>query len=227
MQSLYGKLFESPCGLSRFLPNLASSSEAKEPASYEDISPVKLYNIFLEALNSGDSTTELVPSRFNQHRIFPNTGTAILPDESDERGLADKERMVVVIQNCYFEAGIWSEADEFFEHLRKKSGDIENPLKMLSDIVNHNLSNIHILEGVLHILSNYDYSEIDPYGITISLACAVNHSPIVQDLLISCFEKWGAVESIDILESLELDEYWLIEYRDDVVEQLKQKDKTA
>ena len=135
--------------------------------------------------------------------------------------------MIAIIQNCYFEAGIWTEADEFFERLRKTSGHIENSLKMLSDIVNHNLSDTHILEGVLHILSSYDYDEIDPYGITISLACAVNHSPIIQDLLISCFEKWGAIESIDILESLELDDYWLIEYRDDVVAQLKHKDQTA
>ena len=34
-------------------------------------------------------------------------------------------------------------------------------------------------------------------------------------------------ESVDILESLELDECWLIEYRDDVVAQLKNREKTA
>ena len=135
--------------------------------------------------------------------------------------------MIAIIQNCYFEAGAWTEADDFFDHLREASEDSEKSLKMLSDIVNHNLSNTHVLEGVLHILSSYDYDEIDPYGITISLACAVNHSPIIQDLLISCFEKWGAVESIDILESLELDGYWLIEYRDDVITQLKSKKMSA
>lgn len=139
-----------------------------------------------------------------------------------QRSLADKEKMLAIIRRFYFEAGVWTEADEFFERLRKKR-DVESPLKMLSDIANHNSSNVHVLEGVLHILSNYNYSEIDPYVVIILRACAVNHSPIIQDLLISCFEKWEAVEFIDVLESLKLDEYWLTEYRDDVVKQLKQK----
>ena len=227
MQFLYERLVETPCDFARFLPNPIFDSEVKKPAIHDELSPARLYSILFESMSDEESTTELVPSRFNQHRILPNTGTAILPNTNDKRELADKERMIAIIQNCYFEAGIWTEADEFFERLRKTSGHIENSLKMLSDIVNHNLSDTHILEGVLHILSSYDYDEIDPYGITISLACAVNHSPIIQDLLISCFEKWGAIESIDILESLELDDYWLIEYRDDVVAQLKHKDQTA
>ena len=71
---------------------------------------------------------------------------------------------------------------------------------------------------VLDILSNYNYAELDPYGITISLVCALNHSPVIQDLLISCFEKWDAIEAIDILQNLKLEESWLIEYRDEVVE---------
>lgn len=227
MQSPYERWLETLYGFTCFSQPPTSGSETKKPNIHGDRSPASLYSILLESLSGDESTTESVPSRFNQHRIFSNTGTAILPNTNDKQGLADKERMIAIIQSCYFEAGIWTEADEFFKRLRKTGGDIEKPLKMLSDIVNHNLSNVHILEGVLHILSTYDYDEIDPYGITISLACTVNHSPIIQDLLISCFEKWESVESIDILESLELDEYWLIEYRDDVVTQLKHKEQTA
>lgn len=227
MPSLYERFSETPYDFTRFFFNLTSGSGPQKPDIYDDLSPARLYSILFESKRDEESTTELVPSRFNQHRIFPNTGTTILPNTNDKCGLADKERMIAIIQNCYFEAGTWTEADEFFNRLRETSGDIEKSLKMLSDIVNHNLSNIHVLEGVLHILSSYDYDEIDPYGITISLACAVNHSPIIQDLLISCFEKWGAVESIDILKSLELDEYWLIEYRDDVIAQLESKNKSA
>ena len=83
------------------------------------------------------------------------------------------------------------------------------------------------MEGVLHILSNYSYDEIEPFGISVAIACAVNHSIVIQDLLISCFEKWNTVDAIDILTGLQLEEPWLSEYRDDVVSQLTQKDASA
>lgn len=140
---------------------------------------------------------------------------------------AKEKRLISIIESCYFESGIWTEADEYFESLVKSSSSIESPLALLSSIVNHNLSDDHILEGVLHILSNYSYDEIEPFGISVAIACAVNHSLIIQDLLISCFEKWNAVDAIDILTGLQLEEPWLSEYRDDVVSQLKRKDTGA
>ena len=159
--------------------------------------------------------------------IFPNSGTAIAKESTDELKIAKEKRLISIIESCYFESGIWTEADEYFESLVKSSSSIESPLALLSSIVNHNLSDDHILEGVLHILSNYSYDEIEPFGISVAIACAVNHSLIIQDLLISCFEKWNAVDAIDILTGLQLEEPWLSEYRDDVVSQLKRKDTGA
>lgn len=173
------------------------------------------------------STTEISPNLYDIHRIVPNTRTAPIPEKTDTSHLAEKKRLVAIMQSCYFEAGIWTEADEYFECIKKKSNSLERPLKLLSDIVNHSLSNEHVLEGALHILSNYSYDEVDPYGITIAIACAVNHSPVIQDLLISCFEKWGSIDSIDILEGLELKAPWLAEYRDEVVLQLKNQEVIA
>ena len=37
----------------------------------------------------------------------------------------------------------------------------------------------------------------------------------------------GAIEAIDILQNLKLEDSWLIEYRDEVVEQLKSKEISA
>lgn len=167
------------------------------------------------------STAATVPSGYSIHNVPTDNTTALPLEIRDNNDLLIKKRMIAIIQSCYFESGIWTEADEYFERLKTTRGDAVNSLGLLSDIVNHNLSNDHILEGVLHILSNYSYAELDPYGITISLACALNHSPVIQDLLISCFEKWEAVEAIDILQQLEIEDPWLIEYRDGVIEQLK------
>lgn len=173
------------------------------------------------------STMGTIPGGYHIHKVSTNNATVLPPEIRDNNSLLIKKRMIAIIQSCYFESGIWTEADEYFDRLKTTRGDAVNSLGLLSDIVNHNLSNDHILEGVLHILSNYSYAELDPYGITISLACALNHSPVIQDLLISCFEKWEAVEAIDILQQLEIEDPWLIDYRDEVIEQLKSKEMSA
>lgn len=168
-----------------------------------------------------ESTREHMPNRYEMHRLILNSGTNSSWKKSDDKSLVRKKRMLAIIQGCYFESGIWTEADKYFEDLRNETGSLEGALKILSDLANHNLRNDHVLEGILHILSNYDYEEMEPYGVTIAIACTVNHSPVIQDLLISCFEKWQSKDSIDILESLELNQNWLKEYRDEVVDQLK------
>lgn len=166
------------------------------------------------------SATEGVFGRYNLYNSFLNNGTAT-PKVTPKINVAEEERMICILESCYFEAGIWNEADEYFEKLYATYQSIEYPLKVLSDIVNKNLLNDHILEGVLHVLSNYDYEEISPFGITIAIACNETRSPVIQELLISCFEKWDSPDAITILEGLKIDEAWLIEYRDEVITQLK------
>lgn len=211
---------------SRSIGNEDHTSQKEQIAEFYNF----LYNV-RQSLFFNDSeeqsTMGAVPSGYSIHNVPANNATALPPEIRDNNSLLIKKRLIAIIQSCYFEAGIWTEADEYFDRLKTTRGDAVNSLGLLSDIVNHNLSNDHILEGVLHILSNYSYAELDPYGITISLACALNHSPVIQDLLISCFEKWEAVEAIDILQQLEIEDPWLIEYRDEVIEQLKSKEMSA
>lgn len=220
------------CGSSLFDFESHSTENEDQVVQKEQISEFYsfLNNICKSLLlnNSEEQSTEgIVPSRYSIHNIPANNATSLPPEIRNNNDLLIKERLIAIIQSCYFESGIWTEADEYFDRLKNSRGDSVNSLGLLADVVNHNLSNDHILEGVLHILSNYSYAELDPYGITISLACAVNHSPVIQDLLISCFEKWEAVEAIDILQKLELEDSWLAEYRDEVVAQLKSKEMSA
>ena len=183
--------------------------------------------IFKSSDHNLQAGTESMPNRFSLHEVAFDTETSSKFCLDSNQYYSEKKKIIAIINSCYFEYGAWTEADEYFSVLKETSGTIEFPLKLLSDIVNHNLQNEHILEGILHILSYYDYDEINPYGITISLACIANQSPVIQDLLISCFEKWESIESIDILESLVLNQTWLKKYRDEVVEKLKQKAKIA
>lgn len=147
-------------------------------------------------------------------------------DLENKRGetetFGDKEKLLAAIRGSSFEPSTWTRADDLFESMVHDAGSFDQPMKMLSDIVNRNLTDEHVLEGVLHILSNYQYDEINPIGITIAIACRNNLSPIVQDLLITCFEKWDSYETIAMLEELDLKQKWLSDYRDAVIEQIKE-----
>lgn len=133
----------------------------------------------------------------------------------------DTKRLMSKIQYSYFEPGIWTEADAGFEQLVKKTGSLQKAMSFLSEIANKNLKDEHVLEGILHILSNYSYEEIAPYGISIAIACAFNHSLVIQDLLITCLDEWNSVDSIDILKGLIIEVHWLDDYREEVLMRLE------
>ena len=169
-----------------------------------------------------NQSSRLVPDQYLMDEMNTSTHKEIC-EYNAKHDVDEKKHMLTIIYNCYFEAGVYSEADEYFEYLVNKYRSFSEPLAILSDITNHNIDQEHVLEGVLHILSSQDYNHINPIGITIVLACAVNHSPVIQDLLISCFESWDSEDGIDILQKLQLDMPWMIKYRDDVINQLKEK----
>ena len=156
--------------------------------------------------------------------LHTNTSSSsqIPEDKPSDQFKAKKLQLECIINNCYFEPGISTEADEYFSELWNDIG--KSSLEILSEIVNENLDDEHILEGVLHILSSLPYAEMIPMGITIGIACGFNHSPLVIDRLIACFEDWEDPAAIRILESMDLASTpWLSNYRDRVISTLKQK----
>lgn len=219
--------------------SLNSSKEKESPKESKKITGNDtFFSQLIEFIISEDSrskgatdnqhTTEHNFERFRIHSQGNSDASSVIPKPVRTHSfIVEKERLLAKIRICYFEAGILSEADYYFKDLVKKYGSIEYPLSLLSDITNHNINNEHILEGVLHILSNCDYSSINPVWISIVLAAAVNHSPVIQDLLISCFESWDSPDGIDILENLELDTPWINTYRNEVVSQLKANNISA
>lgn len=156
--------------------------------------------------------------------LHTNTSSSsqISEDKLSDQLKVKKLQLECIINNCYFEPGISTEADEYFSELWNDLG--KSSLEILSEIVNENLDDEHILEGVLHILSSLPYTEMIPMGITIGIACGFNHSPLVIDRLIACFEDWEDPAAIRILESMDLAKTpWLSNYRDRVISTLKQK----
>lgn len=136
--------------------------------------------------------------------------------------IKDREIILVKLRDCGYTFGVQTEAYNFFDYLVKKYGNMNFPLLILLDIVVKNISDALVLEGVLHTLSWYDYSEIALYGgLDILYACTESNASLVQEAIIFTIEEWGKPEHIDILELLKLEEHWLVKYRDEVIRKLQ------
>lgn len=215
------------------LGNIGDSSLSYNSQKMQELELSKLFFAYIDdkidVENDNPQSTKLSLERYEIHTASPSSNTSSTPNKNKKikSTLVEKEQLLTKIRHSYFEPGIWTEADAYFEHLTTIHSQLEGPLSLLSDIVNHHLLDEHVLEGVLHILSNYSYDDLEPFGITIALACTVNHSPVIQDLLITCFENWNSVDAIPILSGLKLEPLWLAEYRDEVLEQLKSVEQIA
>lgn len=215
-----GSSFEFAQAITRPMDGLVAVATMPYPEGV-----TKFLESFSEASSQLSSMQETFPTPSDFRSSF-RSSTSFLPEiPEDELPLLLKTRkshLECIINNCYFEPGISTEANEYFSELWEAMG--KNSLDILSELVNEHLDDEHVLEGVLHILSFLPYEEITPVGITIGIACGFNHSPLVVDRLIACFEDWEDPAAIRILDSMDLSSIpWLSNYRDRVVSMLEQK----
>ena len=137
----------------------------------------------------------------------------------------EKRRMLAIINSCYFENGILSAADYFYKDLQKRYPDSEAPLLLLLDIATSHIQEEHCIEGILHILGGLTAKEAQPIGSLIVMVCANHRSPVIAELVISCFEVWDYIDGIPFLRALDISEAWMRRYRDEVVSNLEAIDK--
>lgn len=78
-----------------------------------------------------------------------------------------------------------------------------------------------IVIGILRIIGRFDQEIIFPQGQTIALAALSHESDEIKELGIRAFEKWGTVESLNILKKVKSDSKWLQDYIDQVTSDLE------
>ena len=201
-----------------FLQTKNSASSDKEELATDSDS--------VRSNNKGDSFSKYPSNRFfrgDYKKQEAEDNTAAYYKKSS-RIVVDQDEaneLIAIIRNTYFELGETTETETYFDRLVLKHKDLSYALALISEIVNTHLSDDHILEGVLHILSEQDYEDIGSLGITIGLACKSNQSPVIQDMLIACFEIWDYPSGVIVLEHIKTTESWLEEYRNKVINYLK------
>jgi len=80
-----------------------------------------------------------------------------------------------------------------------------------------NFNNPDILIGILRLISRQNVDEISPEGKTMAIGALSHKNPEVQECGIRVFESWGTLDSLKILENVEVHSHWLKDYLSKVI----------
>jgi hypothetical protein len=84
-----------------------------------------------------------------------------------------------------------------------------------------NFHDPHIITGVLHIISHFDYDLVSPEGPTMAIAALGHKNVEVREYGVKCFENWQHKDGIRILEQIKANERWFQNYINLVIRDLK------
>jgi len=130
-------------------------------------------------------------------------------------------KLINLILESDFEYGIDSQSDVFIRNQMK-----ENSLAVkhwLNDIFVENFDNPKILVGILRIVSRLSYSDVFPQGQTIATTAFSHSDAEVKECGVRAFENWGDLQSLKILENLQVSPPWLQDYIKHVVKDLRKE----
>lgn len=118
-----------------------------------------------------------------------------------------------------FEYGFTNRADL----LIKEQMNINNlaTKEWLSKLYVSNFNNADILIGILRLISRQNVDEISPEGKTMAIGALSHKNSEVQECGIRVFESWGTLDSLKILENVEVKSKWLKDYLTQVIENIQ------
>ena len=100
---------------------------------------------------------------------------------------------------------------------RDEQGQIDYIMEALMQIYLKNLQNVHVLEGILVMISSVPYEVVEPKGQTMAIGLLTNKELLVRDRAIQCFEQWNSKKGLGVLKSLDCQPKWLQRYVDKVI----------
>ena len=90
-------------------------------------------------------------------------------------------------------------------------------MEALMQIYSSNLLNVHVLQGILVMISCVPYEAVEPKGQVMAMGLLSNKELIIRDCAIQCFERWNSKKGLTALKSLNCQPKWLQKYVDKVI----------
>ena len=107
-----------------------------------------------------------------------------------------------------------------------KNRQIDYVADALMIVYSSNLSDAHMLEGILTMIASVPYEVIAPQGQIMAMGLLTNKMLSVRDKAIQCFEKWNSKKGLEYLKNIDCSPNWLQKYVDKVIMYIE-RDGTA
>ena len=98
-----------------------------------------------------------------------------------------------------------------------KNKQMDNVMEALMRLYMRNLTNTHVLEGILVMLSSVPYDAVAPKGQVIVAGLVSNEELLIRDRAIQCYECWNSKKGLNVLRSLNCQPKWLQAYVDQII----------
>ena len=179
-------------------------NENRENFATSNQLPPKLYSSFEDTNN------------YFQKIITPDLSVLDSIVSSENRA---KERIVkqylnefrnLILQDEFIDGEI-SKSEQYMQELYR-SGQINYASESLMLLYSQSLSDEHILEGILTVISCVPYDAIAPQGQIMAVGLLSNKILSVRDKAIQCFERWNSKKGLSYLRSLDCHPSWLQKY---------------
>ena len=160
--------------------------------------------------NKTSKEDEILPSSSNSL-----SGSIILDDTADT--IKFTEMLLYHIRQDDFTAGEISGTEEYILTIVEKLG-WKKTLQWLQKVAWNKFYDSHVVTGILHSLSHYDYNDIAlGGGMWIAMGLLRHEDIYVRDLAVRAFENWNSKKAIPALKSLNCGESWQQDYVDSVI----------
>lgn len=122
----------------------------------------------------------------------------------------------------YYESNNTPDSETYINNLLRE--DKDKCMINLSKFFHDNYTDVHIAKGVLHIISHFEFEELNTIASYVAFA-GLNHSnKSVRKYAIKAYDNWDNTELLPILKGMKKpSEKWLRIYLDKVISHLERK----
>jgi len=125
------------------------------------------------------------------------------------------------VENQGFEDGFQHPSENLiFEYMNRYPALTK---RWLQQTFLRNYRHPEIIIAILRTITHFDISNIDPECKILSVAALSHKNSEIREAAISVFEAWGTPDAIDYLQNYNENKPWITQYRDKVIQELKEK----
>lgn len=176
-----------------------------------------------EYFDSGTTSKKYITSTSKAILVYYNNSKELEREMQEFRKgkiMQFSNEISIIINHDEYVDGEVSQSEMFMKEAYENE-QMDYVMEALMQIYMDSLSNIHVLEGILVMISCVPYEVVQPKGQTIAMGLLSNRELLIRDRAIQCFERWNSKKGLDVLRSLDCQPKWLQRYVDKIIKYIE------